>query len=127
MDAINTFILPSTLQGIRAQYVVKLAARPSDQSEWIDRWDEVRSSSFVLKSRVLSAASITLKSGKDTGILELVDPIASSDVQQVIDVKVILKVGAGRILNSIMRAIEQVSKLYVAITCNITYSFDYFR
>jgi hypothetical protein len=107
--------------------VVKLAARPSDQSEWIDRWDEVRSSSFVLKSRVLSAASITLKSGKDTGILELVDPIASSDVQQVIDVKVILKVGAGRILNSIMRAIEQVSKLYVAITCNITYSFDYFR
>jgi hypothetical protein len=26
-----------------------------------------------------------------------------------------------------MRAIEQVSKLYVAITCNITYSFDYFR
>jgi hypothetical protein len=127
LDAINTFILPSTLQGIRAQYVVKLAARPSDQSEWIDRWDEVRSSSFVLKSRVLSAASITLKSGKDTGILELVDPIASSDVQQVIDVKVILKVGAGRILNSIMRAIEQVSKLYVAITCNITYSFDYFR
>jgi hypothetical protein len=107
--------------------VVKLATRPSDQSEWIDRWDEVRSSSFVLKSRVLSAASITLKSGKDTGILELVDPIASSDVQQVIDVKVILKVGAGRILNSIMRAIEQVSKLYVAITCNITYSFDYFR
>jgi hypothetical protein len=63
-----------------------------DDKPLVDRLEEVRGSSFILKSRVLCSSSLSIRNEWTTGDLEMETSLTDSDNRLINDIKVMLKV-----------------------------------
>lgn len=117
---VDTFTIPATVAEINANYDVKDTAS-IDRVRWlIDSWDESRNRSFLLRSKILYAGSLTLQTGAETGQLDLADTSVSEDERRINDIRVILKVCTGLILSfiCIRHYNTEIALLCSALSCS---------
>lgn len=92
LDNTARFTIPATVSGLQAEYKVTVQLPWQNDKPLVDRLEEVRASSFILKSRVLCSSSLGVRNEWTIGDLEMETSLTNSDTRLINDIKVMLKV-----------------------------------
>ncbi|KAI9287206.1 hypothetical protein BC943DRAFT_319252 [Umbelopsis sp. AD052] len=91
LDNSANFTIPATVDDLQAEYKVAVQLPWEDDKPLVDRWEDARGASFILKSRVLCSNTLCIRDEWTLGDLEMETSFTNQDTRMINDIKVMLK------------------------------------